>query len=83
MGVGIGGVVALGVDPSGHGHTATGAIARCRDGSGVARPDEPILFVITEVLGIGPTRTRLTADSAIGRAHTEHIASLNHSRVCC
>ncbi|MBA2392245.1 MAG: hypothetical protein H0V70_05810 [Ktedonobacteraceae bacterium] len=55
------------------GEIATGAIA-CRGHSGgVAGPNQPVLLVITEVLGLTAAGAALSGDGGFGGAATEHI----------
>ncbi len=56
------------------GDVATDAVACGGHSGGVARPDQAVLFVITEVLGLAAARATLPRDSGFRRCATEHIA---------
>jgi len=58
----------------GEGATATGAIACGGLGAAVARPHQPILFVIAEVLRLASPRATLPRHSGLGGGETDHIA---------
>jgi len=74
MGVDEGIVVAGSAQAVGEGGTATGAVACCWLGAGVACPHEPVLFVVTEVLALSAAGTAFAWHGSLGGSEADDVA---------